>query len=319
MAEVKLGVALWSQATDWRSFLDAAVRAEELGFDHVWTWDHLKAIFGDPDQPILEGYTALAAVAQATRRIRLGLFVGANTFRNPGLVAKSMTTIDHISGGRAILGIGGAWNEHEHHAFGIDFGSGFGERLAWLAEAVPAIRTLVDGGEVTSTGGRYEFDRLTIEPSPLQRHLPIMIGGGGERKTLRIVAQYADIWNVFGTPETVARKDRILREHCADVGRDPEAIERTVGCKVTIRATEPDAEQTRRGLLAHNRTPLERVAGDETFWTGTPEQIAETMVAYRRVGFHTFLVELPAPYDAETMESLVRVVKPMVEGVPVPA
>jgi alkanesulfonate monooxygenase SsuD/methylene tetrahydromethanopterin reductase-like flavin-dependent oxidoreductase (luciferase family) len=318
MAEIKLGAALWSQATDWPGFLDAARRAEELGFDHVWTWDHLKAIFGDPDQPILEGYTALAALAQATQRVQLGLFVGANTFRNPGLVAKSMITIDHISDGRSILGIGGAWFEHEHRAFGIDFGSGFGQRLDWLAEAVPAIRTLLDGGEVTSTDGRYAFDRLTVEPPPLQRHLPIMIGGGGERKTLRIVAQYADIWNVFGTPETVARKDGILRDHCAAVGRDPETIEHTLGCKITIRGTEAEAERARLALLAHNRTPLERVAGDETFWTGTAEQIAETMISYLAVGFRTFLVELPAPYDAETMETLVRVVKPMVQGATVP-
>ena len=146
------GVALWSQASDWPEFLAAARRADQLGFDHVQTWDHIYAIFGDPHQPIFEGYAALAALAQATERTRLGLFVGANTFRNPALVAKTMITIDHISGGRAVLGIGGAWFELEHQAFGFDFGSGFGQRLDWLAEAVPAIRTLLDGGEVTSDG-----------------------------------------------------------------------------------------------------------------------------------------------------------------------
>ena len=112
--EVKLGINLWSQASDWPSFLDAGRRAEALGYDHLWTWDHIYAIFGDPYQPIHEGYTALAALAQATDRIRLGLFVGANTFRNPGLAVKAVTTIDHISGGRAIMGIGGAWFELEH-------------------------------------------------------------------------------------------------------------------------------------------------------------------------------------------------------------
>ena len=142
-----------------------------------------------------------------------------------------------------------------------------------------------------------------------------MIGGGGERKTLRIVAQYADMWNVFGTPEVVAHKDGILRQHCADVGRDPDAIERTLGCKITIRSTEAEAERVRRAALEHNRTPLSRVEGDVSFWTGTPEQIAETMVSYRRIGFDTFIVELPAPYDAETMESLMTVVKPMVSPV----
>ena len=320
MRDLSLGVALWSQASDWPAFLAAARNAERLGYDHVWTWDHLQAIFGDPDQAIFEGYTALAAVAQATERVRVGLFVGANTFRNPGLATKCVTTIDHISGGRAIMGIGGAWFEGEHRAFGIDFGSGFGQRLDWLAEAVADARVLLDGGEVTSgPGGRYAFDHLRILPPPVQARLPIMVGGGGERKTLRIVAEYADIWNVFGTPDTLVHKDAVLRAHCAEVGRDPAAIERSVGCKITIRRTEAEAERARRAILEHNRTPLSRVDGDHTFWTGTPEQIAETMVAYRRIGFHTFLVEMPAPYDTETMETLMMVVKPMVEAATVRA
>jgi alkanesulfonate monooxygenase SsuD/methylene tetrahydromethanopterin reductase-like flavin-dependent oxidoreductase (luciferase family) len=320
MTDIKLGINLWSQASDWPGFLSAAQRADRLGYDHLWTWDHLQAIFGDPDQDIFEGYTALAALAMGTERARLGLFVGANTFRNPGLAAKALVTIDHISGGRAMLGIGGAWFEGEHRAFGIDFGSGFGERLDWLAESVPAIRTLLDGGEVTSPpGGRYAFDHLRILPRPLQEHVPIVIGGAGEKKTLRIVAQYADIWNVFGTPETVARKDAILREHCAAVGRDPDAIERTLGCKVTIRDTEAEAERVRREKLAHNRTPMSRVEGDVSFWTGSPEQIVETILSYQAVGFHTFIVELAAPYDEETIDRLIGEVKPAVERESVPA
>ena len=130
------------------------------------------------------------------------------------------------------------------------------------------------------------------------------------------MAQYADVWNVFGTPETVAAKDAVLRAHCTDVGRDQASIERTLGCKVTIRSSEAEAERVRRLQLEHNRTPLERVQGDVSFWTGTPEQIAATILGYRAIGFHTFLVELPAPYDAETMETLISVVKPMVEAAP---
>ena len=320
MSDLKLGINLWSQAGDWPSFLEAGRRAEALGYDHLWTWDHIYAIFGDPYQPIHEGYTALAALAQATERIPLGLFVGANTFRNPGLAVKSAVTLDHISGGRAILGIGGAWFELEHDAFGIDFGEGFGQRLDWLAEAVAAMRTLLDGGEVTSPpGGRYAFDRLRISPPPVQDHLPIMIGGGGEKKTLRIVAEHADMWNVFGTPETVARKDEILREHCAAVGRDTNEIERTLGFKPTIRSTAEEAQRVFLDTLALNRTPTSRMEGDVSVWTGTPEQIAETIASYREVGFNTFIGELPAPYDAETMDSLMNVVKPMVEGAPVPS
>ncbi len=293
---------------------------ERLGFAHVWTWDHLYAIFGNPLQPIFEGFTAMAAVAKVTKRIELGHFVVANTFRNPGLVAKAMITIDHISGGRGIMGIGGAWFETEHRAFGLPFGRSPGERLKWLAEATPAIRRLLDGEAVTSDGtGRYEFDRLKMVPLPFSRRMPLMIGGGGERKTLRIVAEHADIWNVFGTPETLRHKDEVLRQHCEDVGRDADAIERTVGCKITIRATESEAFQALDGILANNDLTLADVADDHTFWTGTPEQVAEKMDAYRRIGFNTFLVELPAPYDEETMESLTNIVAPMLNGSPGPS
>jgi alkanesulfonate monooxygenase SsuD/methylene tetrahydromethanopterin reductase-like flavin-dependent oxidoreductase (luciferase family) len=281
----------------------------------VITWDHLYAIFGDPHQPILEGYAALAAWAMATERTRLGLFVGANTFRNPGLVAKATTTIDHVSGGRAILGLGGAWFEREHRAYGIEFGSDFGQRLDWLAEAVPAVRALLDGEEVTSApGGRYAFERLRLAPPPLQARLPIMIGGSGERKTLPIVARWADVWNAFGSPEGLARKDEVLRRLCHEVGRDEARIERTVGCKVTIRATDGEARRALAAILRHNGLTPADVATDGTFWTGTPERIAETMLAYRRVGFHTFLVEHPAPYDEETLERLMTEVRPMVEA-----
>ena len=229
MADIRLGINLWSQGASWTDILAAGQAADRLGYDHLWTWDHLLPIFGDPDQPIVEGYTTLAALAQATERIRLGLFVGANTFRNPGLAVKSIVTIDHISAGRAMLGLGGAWFELEHRAFGIDFGSGFGQRLDWLAEAVPVARVLLDGETVSSEpGGRYAFDDLRILPLPVQAHLPIVIGGSGERKTLPIVARWADMWNAFGSPDELAAKDAILRARCEDVGRDP-STDRALG------------------------------------------------------------------------------------------
>ena len=170
MTDLKTGILLWSQASSWTDFNDAAVRVDRLGYDHLWTWDHLYAIFGDPYQDFWEGYTTLAAWAPQTSHSRLGLLVGANTFRNPGLVAKSITTIDHASRGRAILGLGGAWFDLEHQAHGIDFGSGFGQRLDWLDESVGAIRGLLDGRTVTSeAGGHYAFDALatTRRPSSL--------------------------------------------------------------------------------------------------------------------------------------------------------
>ena len=232
MANVQLGVLLWSQGTDWDGFEAAARRADELGYDHLWTWDHLYAIFGDPYQPIFEGWSTLAAWSKVTHRARLGLLVGANTFRNPGLVARQASTLDHMSGGRAILGMGGAWFRLEHGAHGLEFGSGPGERLSWMDESVAAMRGLLVGERVTSSpGGRYAFDDLLLLPRPVQDRLPIMIGGSGEKKTLRTVARYADMWNAMGTPDFLQHKRDVLEAHCAAVGRDPAEIQQHRGAQ----------------------------------------------------------------------------------------
>jgi len=169
MTDVQFGILLWSQAASWNEMLDAAKRVDRLGYAHLWTWDHLYAIFGDPYQDFFEGYSLLSSWARETEHARLGLLVGANTFRNPGIVAKSITTIDHASDGRAILGIGGAWMDLEHQQHGIDFGSGFGQRLDWLDESTAAMRALLDGETVTSpAGGHYAFDGLRHHPLPVQ-------------------------------------------------------------------------------------------------------------------------------------------------------
>jgi alkanesulfonate monooxygenase SsuD/methylene tetrahydromethanopterin reductase-like flavin-dependent oxidoreductase (luciferase family) len=311
----RLGILLWSQATDWEAFERSAIRIDELGYDHLWTWDHLYAIFGDPYQPIFEGYATLAAWAKVTKRTRLGLLVGANTFRNPGLVAKLVSTIDHISGGRAILGIGGAWFEQEHTEYGIDFGASPGTRLTWMDEAAGALRALLDGEAVTSPpDGRYRFSDLRLLPGPVQAHLPIMIGGAGEKKTLRSVAKYADQWNAMGTVEMLRHKVEVLREHCDAVGRDFDEIELTAGCKPIIRSTEAEARALWEAQMAHNRTPMADVLDDSTFWVGTPEQVAEKMIERRALGFHTFIGELAAPFDDETIDRWINEVKPMVDG-----
>jgi alkanesulfonate monooxygenase SsuD/methylene tetrahydromethanopterin reductase-like flavin-dependent oxidoreductase (luciferase family) len=312
MTDIKLGILLWSQAASWPEMLDAAKRVDRLGYAHLWTWDHLYAIFGDPYQPIFEGWSLLAAWARETERTRLGLLVGANTFRNPGLVAKTATTLDHLSDGRAILGIGGAWMEPEHRAHGIDFGTGFGQRLDWLDESVAAMRRVLDGESMTSEpGGRYAFDDLRQAPLPLQKKLPIMIGGSGEKKTLRTVARYADMWNAMGTVELMAHKIDVLREHCAAVGRDIGEIEFTLGIKATIRDTEAEAVRVWKEAMAHNRTPMANVENDNTFWNGTPQQLADRLRPYVELGFRTVISEQPAPYDVETFERLIGEVVPL--------
>jgi alkanesulfonate monooxygenase SsuD/methylene tetrahydromethanopterin reductase-like flavin-dependent oxidoreductase (luciferase family) len=314
MTDTKFGILLWNQATDWPSYAATVRRLDELGYDHLWAWDHLYAIFGDPYQPIFEGWASLVAAAGISTRLRLGLLVGANTFRNPGLQAKLVATLDHVSAGRAILGVGGAWMEPEHTAHGIEFGSGFGQRLDWLDESVGAMRDLLDGRSVTSApDGHYQFNDLRHQPPPVQAHLPIMIGGSGEKKTLRTVARYADMWNGMGPVDFMRHKIEILRQHCEDVGRDPSAIEYTLGIKATIRDTGAEADRVWKAAMEHNKTPLSEVADDDTFWNGTAEQLAEKLAPYVELGFHTVISEQPAPYDTETLERLIGEVKPLVD------
>jgi alkanesulfonate monooxygenase SsuD/methylene tetrahydromethanopterin reductase-like flavin-dependent oxidoreductase (luciferase family) len=314
VTDLKTGILLWSQAATWPEIVDAAKRVDRLGYDHVWTWDHIYAIFGDPYQPIFEGWMSLAGLAMATERTRLGLLVGANTFRNPGLTAKLAGTLDHISNGRAILGIGGAWFDLEHKAHGIDFGSGFGQRLDWLDEAVAAMRTVLDGGAASAPeGGHYRFDDLRHQPRPIQGNLPIMIGGSGEKKTLRTVAKYADMWNAMGPLEVMAHKVDVLKRHCDDVGRDVDEIEFTLGVKLTLRDTKEEAERVWRAAMDHNRTPMAEVEDDDTFWNGSPDEIVERLRPYVDLGFRTVITEQPAPYDEETLERFIGEVKPMID------
>ena len=310
-----LGIVLWNQAATWAEFEDGARRAEALGYDHVWTWDHLYGIEGDPYQATWDGYTALAGLAAITQRVRLGLFVGAVPFRNPFVVAKSLTTLDHISGGRAIAGLGAAWFELEHRAAGIDFGRSVGERLGWLDEATAALRTLFAGGRVTSEpGAHYRFDDLVLLPRPVQPRLPIMIGGGGLKKTLRIVARYADMWNTSGSVEELREQVDALRGHCDAVGRDIAEIELTCGCHPVIRSTEREAREAWRAMLERNRLPVANAEDVVTWWVGTPELIAERMRERMDLGFRTFMAEIPTPYDPETMERWIGEVRPLVGG-----
>ena len=304
---VKIGALLWPQTDSWPAIRDAAVRADRAGLDSLWTWDHLMAIVGPWEQPILEGWTTLAALAALTERATLGLMVGANTFRNPGLTAKLATTLDHVSGGRAVLGIGGAWFEREHDAFGFDetWGSGFGERLDRLDESVMLLRRLLDGERIAAHEGRfYTMRDALVEPRPVQARLPILIGGSGPQKTLRTTARYADAWNAGGSAEELRAKDATLRERCAEVGRNHEEIERTATVWLAIR---DDAAEARRALGAAAAANGDSVNDDDLVYVGSPAKIADEMRPTVDVGFRHILVDLMAPYDSETIERLPEV------------
>ncbi len=301
---VKFGLQLWSQHTSWPDFRDAAQAAEANGWDSVWTWDHLLAIFGPWEQPILEGWSVLAALGPITTRVRLGLMVGANTFRNPGLTAKLATTLDHVSDGRAVVGIGAAWFEREHDAFGIDFGASPGERIGWLDEAVMLMRRLFDGERVDHEGPRYAMHDALCEPRPVQPHLPILIGGSGRRKTLRVVAERADGWNTSGSREQVVDALQTLEAHCADIGRDIATIEKTVSFHIVLRDVASAADARTRELLSFNGVEADDFGG---YLAGSPAEIADALRPYLDMGFETVIVRMPAPYDRETIERMPEV------------
>jgi len=303
---MRFGAQLWSQHTTWPGFREAALAADANGWDSVWTWDHLLAIFGPWEQPILEGWTALAALGPITRRVRLGLMVGANTFRNPGLTAKLATTLDQVSRGRAVLGIGGAWFEREHDAFGFDatWGSSVGERLDRLDESVLVLRRLLDGERFSHDGRFYTMRDALCAPRPVQARLPILIGGSGPKKTLQTVAERADAWNTSGTIEEVRATLAILDEHCAAVDRDRSGIELTISFPITIRDSVGAADAAAAALFAVNGVEH---AGASPHLHGPPQLVADAVAPYRELGFSTVIVRLPAPYDRETIERMSQV------------
>jgi alkanesulfonate monooxygenase SsuD/methylene tetrahydromethanopterin reductase-like flavin-dependent oxidoreductase (luciferase family) len=308
--DVKLGLLCWNQNTDWPSLHEAGIRADRLGYDSLWAWDHLYPIVGDPDGPFYEGWLTITAWAAATERIRVGLMVGANPYRNPALVAKMATTLDHISGGRTYLGIGAAWNENEAGDFGIEMGSGIPERLRWLGEALPIMRGMLRGEAPTATGPHYDAVHVRNDPAPRQPRLPILIGGGGEKVTLKLVAQYADANNLGGGFETVKRKEEILLRHCEALGRDEGEIERTVGVGVVvIRDSHAEAERVYRRLFEVNR--VAHLWEDQP--VGTPEEVAEKLAPYLGIGYRHLVVGYPAPYDEESAVRLAKEVRPALE------
>jgi alkanesulfonate monooxygenase SsuD/methylene tetrahydromethanopterin reductase-like flavin-dependent oxidoreductase (luciferase family) len=306
---IKAGVLPWGQYTDWPSLRDAGRRADELGYQSLWTWDHLYPIQGDWRGPIFEGYMILAGWAAVTSRATLGLMVGANTFRNPALVVKLVTTLDHMSDGRAVLGIGGAWFGREHEAYGIDFGSGFGERLDWLDEAVDLMSQMLRNGEGTARGPRYHARSVRNDPPPIQAHLPILVGGDGEKKTLHTVAKYADAWNTAGDIDFVRHKDSVLRRWCEEVGRDEAEIERTLGLGLVVIRDDPrDAqryvEEVKRRHPGYDDPPK----------IGTSEQLADSLAPFVELGFRHIFYDLTAPFDDETLERFVTEVTPALES-----
>ena len=210
-ARVKVGVQLQPAHTSYADYRRAWLRADALGVDTIWNWDHFFPLNGDPDGDHFEGWTTLAALGPETKHAQVGCFVLSMGYRNPALLSQMAKTLDHATGGRLILGVGAGWFRRDYDEYGYPFGTA-GERLRAMERAIEAIKA------------RWAVDR----PAPVNGHIPILIGGGGEKVTLRIAAQHADLWNAFGPPAEWRTKNAVLDDWCRRLGRDPAAIERTV-------------------------------------------------------------------------------------------
>jgi F420-dependent oxidoreductase-like protein len=273
------------------------LRAEGLGFDSFWVMDHFHQIrfVGTPDEPMLEGWTTIAALSGITSKIRLGTLVTGNTYRHPSVLAKIGATLDVMSKGRLFMGLGAGWNEEEANAYGIPFPS-TKERLKHLEEAVQVIKKMWTEEPANFNGKYYKLQAAYCNPKPIQKpHPPIMIGGEGERETLRIVAKYANACNLFGSPKTVTHKLNVLREHCKTAGRDYNEILKTKLTRIVISKTKDEAE--RRLAELSEGTPPERIK--EMAIYGTPEAVCHQVEALGDAGVQYLIVNFGAKYESE--------------------
>jgi F420-dependent oxidoreductase-like protein len=220
-------------ATPWPSLLDEAQHIAQAGWSGIWVADHFMPNREDNLGPTQEVWTVLAALAASIPNVRLGSLVTGNTYRHPAVLAKQVAQVDIVSGGRAVLGLGAGWQENEHTAYSIPFYT-VPQRLSMLEESVQIIRSLFDNERTDFDGKHYQIKNATLAPKPVQPRLPILIGGGGEKVTLRIAARYADEWNVWGNPEVLTQKGAILEQHCAAANRDPAQIKRSAQALITL-------------------------------------------------------------------------------------
>lgn len=268
--------SFWPRPTHpYDRLLALAHHVEQTGWHGLWLADHFMPNAEDTSAPWPEAFTTLSALAAAVPRLRLGTLVAGNTYRHPAVLTKMATTIDHISGGRMVLGIGAGWQENEHRKYGIPFFS-VAERLEKLEEACQVVKALTCANSASFSGKHYTLDCAPLEPKPIQSPLPLLMGGGGEKVTLRITAQYADEWNVWGTLETAKRKIEILDQHCLRLQRDPATLRRTIVALVFLTDDHKFALKMRQNTQA-------TVAGSVS-------ELQEIFGAYAELGVDEFIV-----------------------------
>lgn len=299
-------VGIDGAAAKWNKAVEVAQLAERLGYDSIWVYDHFHNVPRPAHEAVFECWTTMAAISQLTSTIRLGQMVGCNSYRNPGVLAKITSNIDVISGGRLDWGIGAGWYENEYRSYGFDFPRPK-DRIGMLEETVQIVRSMWTEAETTFSGRYYDMKRANCDPKPLQQPTPpIWIGGGGEQLTLRVVAKYADCSNFGGPPEMWAHKRDVLREHCANVGRDPDEIRMTWSPEVFIRRTE--AEVAAAGSLAVWGQSVDEWRAANL--VGTVEQVAEKIKIYTDLGCGGFVPWCSDYPDTETLELLATEIMP---------
>ncbi|HZN91039.1 MAG TPA: TIGR03560 family F420-dependent LLM class oxidoreductase [Thermoleophilaceae bacterium] len=304
--ELRFGVHSGPQNTSFDDYRDLWLRSEKLGYDWVSDFDHFLPIRADPNGPQFEGTAMLAAMAALTSRVRCGVLVLGVTYRHPALVANIAATIDHVSGGRVELGMGAAWFEEEHAQYGIPF-PGIGARMDMLDEACRILRSLWTQETTTFEGRHYRLTDARMEPKPVQERLPLVIGGAGERRTLRIVAEHADIWNMlYGGIDEYRHKLDVLGGHCSDVGRNVADVRKSLVVRALLDEDEGAARERARELYGD---PMpERLK--RMMIVGTPEQCAETLRPFVELGVGDFLLGQLPPVDWRTIELVAESVAP---------
>jgi F420-dependent oxidoreductase-like protein len=259
----------------WQDTLALAAHAESSGWDGIWYADHFMPNAADTSGPTNEAWTTIAGLAAAVPRIRIGTLVTGNTYRHPAVLAKMAAGVDIISGGRLVLGLGSGWQENEHQAYGIPFHT-VGGRLNRLEEACEVITSLFKNEKTTFEGRYYQLTDAPLAPKPVQQPVPILIGGGGEQKTLRIAAKYANEWNVWGPPELLKQKMEVLDRHCQDLGRNPKEIKRSAQNMLFM---GDDAETMEKAKAMGARA-----------WAGGKDQLQEIMGRYQDIGLDEIIV-----------------------------
>jgi F420-dependent oxidoreductase-like protein len=279
-----------------------ATTAERSGFDSVFVMDHFYQLpnIGPRTDPMLEGYALLSALAARTSTVRLGTLVTGVTYRHPAFLAKEVTTLDVISRGRAILGLGAAWNEDEHRGYGYEFPP-VGERLSRLEEALQICRAMFRDEAASFNGRFYLVEGALNSPRPIQKNgPPIMIGGGGEQRTLKLVAQYADMCNIFGDPPTIRHKMDVLERHCESVGRDPGTITRTRLGSLIVRQTDAEAERAFEQIL--NIPGINKDWVRAGFTVGGPDTVTEKAQELLDAGLDGVIFNMPHMEAPEFIE-----------------